>query len=89
MFVFLFEIIPEGRKLCNSSFFFLFAHLSVVFSCCFIFIFLNVLFLGSTYCYLSSRYAGARWSLRKPEFRVNLGAQVLGTALNSLRFGSC
>ncbi|XP_046634776.1 DENN domain-containing protein Crag-like isoform X3 [Daphnia pulicaria] len=31
-----------------------------------------------------SRYAGARWSLRKPEFRVNLGAQVLGTALNSL-----
>ncbi|XP_059352777.1 DENN domain-containing protein Crag-like isoform X2 [Daphnia carinata] len=32
----------------------------------------------------SSRYAGARWSLRKPEFRVNLGAQVLGTALNSL-----
>lgn len=35
---------------------------------------------------LSSRYAGARWSLRKPEFRVNLGAQVLGTALNSLRF---
>ena len=33
-----------------------------------------------------SRYAGARWSLRKPDFRVNLGAQVLGTALNSLRF---
>lgn len=36
---------------------------------------------------MCSRYAGARWSLRKPEFRVNLGAQVLGTALNSLRFG--
>ena len=40
---------------------------------------------------LCSRYAGARWSLRKPEFPrgVNaLGAQVLGTALNSLRFGT-
>lgn len=38
-----------------------------------------------------SRYAGNRWSLRKPDFRVNLGAQVaqLGnTALNSLRFAS-
>ena len=37
---------------------------------------------------IDSRYAGTRWSLRKPDFRVNLGAQVaqLGnTALNSLR----
>lgn len=32
-----------------------------------------------------SHNAGALWSLRKPDFRVNLGAQ-LGTALNSLRF---
>ena len=40
---------------------------------------------------VDSRYAGTRWSLRKPDFRVNLGAQVaqLGnTALNSLRLGA-
>lgn len=43
----------------------------------------------SVFC--CSRSAGTRWSLRKPEFPrgVNLGAQVLGTALNSLRFQFC
>ena len=55
----------------------------------FIFIFQMFYFLAPPYCYLFSRTAGARWSLRKPEFRVNLGAQVLGSALNSLRFDSC
>lgn len=54
-----------------------------------IILFFYICFFGPPYCYVSSRYAGARWSLRKPEFRVNLGAQVLGTALNSLRFASC
>lgn len=42
--------------------------------------------LSGPHYYLRSRYAGGRWSLRKPDFRYNLGAQVLGTALNSLRF---